>query len=106
MLGVMLKSANVTACQATFSLPRALSKEISGFTHLKLYVALSRAQRAIWVPEETWCPCVGVPWAIPEPVGKGQKRFMATGSFSWSSVGCGRGGTVLSFAASCCPAQS
>lgn len=36
MLGVMLKSANLTACQVTFSLPQALSKEITVFKHLLL----------------------------------------------------------------------
>lgn len=52
---------------------QALSKETTGFKHFKLHVALSGAQRATLVPEETWCHAVGVPWAVPGPMSRGQK---------------------------------
>lgn len=53
-------------CQGTFALPLGtLQRKPFLDTSFKLYIVLSRAQRATLVPEEPWCPCVGEPWAIP-----------------------------------------
>lgn len=53
-------------CQGTFALPvGTLQRKPFLDTSFKLYIVLSRAQRATLVPEEPWCPCVGEPWAIP-----------------------------------------
>lgn len=71
---------------ANLLITQALSKEITGFKHFKLYAVLSGAPRAALVPEETWCHGVGVPWAVPEPMCGGQKLFMATSPFSGSFV--------------------
>lgn len=49
MLSVMWKSA----CQVTFSLPQALSKEIIGFKHLSYMLHCLGLKRATLIPEET-----------------------------------------------------
>lgn len=63
VLGVLLKSANVTVREHFIYLGHPPKKEPLLNTYFK--VVLSGAQRATLVPEEPWCPCVGEPWAIP-----------------------------------------
>lgn len=91
-------------CQGTFSLPWAPSKEKNIFKHFFQGIHCVVQGLKGHFGQGALVPlCWG---ALGHSMAEEQKLFIARGSFSSSSVGCGKDGTALSRlnAASCCPA--
>lgn len=105
MLGVLLKSAYVTLREHFHYLGHPPKKEPFLNTCFQVIHCDVQGSKGDFGRRGALVPlCWG---ALGHPMAEGHELFIATDSFSCSSVGWGKDGTALSrlSAASCCPAQ-